>query len=267
MDHLDFIVFMGQSNMQGQSDRLIRDLPVPNAWEYRFFGDTAVPLQDPVGEDVRTDGTPGYRLEEGIDIGAYLNDHALGSACYGHTTLVPAFCRAYTACTGHRVLAVHAARGSTTAAQWLPGTPGFAALQKKAAAAYAYAVRNYQVDSVFAVWLQGESDAVFGTSAQDYTDRLHMLFTALQGVLPITRCGIIRVGRFAGDARDDTIIGAQERLCEENPFFVMLTREAAEMSGNPQWMNPNVAGHYSAMGLQHLGAVAGSVLYQKAAGR
>ena len=256
MAERDLILFMGQSNMHGQSDRLIEEPPVPGAWEYRFLTDTAVPLQDPVGEDIRTDGTPGYRFAEGVDLAAYLHDHALGSACYGHSTLVPAFCRAYIARTGRQVLAVHAARGSTAAADWQPGTPGFAALQSKAAAAYAYAVREHRPGRVFAVWLQGESDALLGTSAQDYIDRVRTLFSALRESLPLTQCGIIRVGRFAGDARDDVIIDAQERLCATDPFFTILTREAAAMSVDPQWMNPFAAGHYSAAGLQRLGTLA-----------
>ena len=55
----DVIIFGGQSNMQGQSERLSENVPVKSALEYRLLTDSLVPLSNPVGEDIRYDGTAG----------------------------------------------------------------------------------------------------------------------------------------------------------------------------------------------------------------
>ena len=50
---MDIIIFGGQSNMQGQTGEMppINE-PVEGALEYRFEGDSLIPLQLPVGEDI-----------------------------------------------------------------------------------------------------------------------------------------------------------------------------------------------------------------------
>lgn len=76
---MDILLFGGQSNMQGQTERLSENAVVPGAYEYRLLTDTVIPLQNPVGEHIRTDRTPGYpptldRLEQ------WLADHIVGAA-------------------------------------------------------------------------------------------------------------------------------------------------------------------------------------------
>ncbi len=259
----DLILFAGQSNMQGQTETLLDDSVVENAFEYRLFGDTFVPLKDPVGENICYDGTAGETFSDGSDPQAWLARHALGGACYGHSSMVPAFCRAYTAAAGCTVLAVHAAKGSTQAADWLPGTGGYTVLVKKAKAALALAQQNYKVQCVSLVWLQGESDAIAGVEKETYKAQLKELNAALQKELGLQRFGIIRVGAFTGTPRDEVIRTAQEELCAQEPGFVMLTRLTAELERDPQWMNPFVAGHFGAKGLAKLGAAAGKALSEE----
>ena len=136
MKTVDILIFGGQSNMQGQSDCLSEAEEVVGAFEYRFTSDALVPLKNPVGEDITYDGHRlGYAYRNGLNASEWRAKHVLGSACYGYTNLVPAFCRAYIAQTKHEVIAVHVAKGSTRVCDWLPGTPGFDALVKKASAA------------------------------------------------------------------------------------------------------------------------------------
>ena len=59
---------------------------------------------------------------------------------------------------------------------------------------------------------------------------------------------------------------AQDRLCREDSFFVMLTRAAADFTTLPQYAayrNPYVGGHYSAAGLARLGELAGEALAEQ----
>ena len=59
MKKIDVILFGGQSNMQGQSEALSENTPVAGAYEYRLFGNALLPLQNPVGENIRYDGKKG----------------------------------------------------------------------------------------------------------------------------------------------------------------------------------------------------------------
>ena len=254
---MDILIFGGQSNMQGQTEALIGTEPVCNAWEYKFLSDSLAPLKNPVGENIRTDLTEGYLFTADTDQQQWLTDHALGAACYGHTNMVPEFCRAYREITGHEVIAVHAAKGSTMVHEWLPGTDGYRALTAKASAAIQKAEHPGRI---FFIWLQGESDAIFETTKAQYMERCTALCDALKADLGIERFGIIRVGRFTNDSRDLEIMAAQDALCRETEDFLMLTDAAVTLNVIPEAMNPYVGGHYSARGLELLGRAAATTL-------
>lgn len=259
----DIVVFSGQSNMQGQSDMLTENEEVEGAFEYKMLTDSIAPLKNPVGEDIRYDGSAGYRFYEGTDADAWLGDNGLGSACYGHTNLVPEFCRAYVKKTGRGVLAVHAAKGSTEIEYWMKGNPGYTLLLKKTLMAKAALekLNGGAAGNVYFVWLQGESDAIFRKSRKEYCEKLIELGGDLRKDTGMRRFGIIKVGRFTGDSRDDCIIGAQEDAAKNHPeMFLMLSETAEKMENMPGMMNPSVGGHYSARGLEFLGKEAGETL-------
>ncbi len=262
MKSADVIIFGGQSNMQGQSECLSECEAVERAREYKYISDTLAPLKNPVGEDIRFDGGAGYAYMGTPLTPAqkWREDCVVGSACYGHTNLVPAFCRAYVKEADTDVIAVHIAKGSTTIAQWLPGTKGYEMLVKKGSAAIQRARAEYAVKNVYFVWLQGESDAIEGNSKAYYKEKMHALGEALRRDVGILRFGVIRVGRFVNDARDFEIIDAQDEICREDPFFFMLTDIATKLNTEPVYMNPHVGGHFSAAGLEKLGSVAGAAL-------
>ena len=88
-----------------------------------------------------------------------------------------------------------------------------------------------------------------------------LLKNELKKELGIEKFGIIRVGRFTKDERDDKIIEAQDVACESDGDFLMLTTAASDMHLVPEFMNKSVKGHYSAKGLMHLGALAGKALF------
>lgn len=243
--------------MQGQTEALSESEVVENAYEYKFLSDSLVPLRNPVGEDIRYDGTAGIVPDGKKSVADWIKDHVLGSACSGYTNMVPEFCRAYIMETGKEILAVHAAKGSTEIHQWLPGTDGYDILVKKSLAAIKKADK---VDKIYFVWLQGESDAIFRKTKAYYKEKITELNNALNKDLGIEKFGIIRVGRFTKDERDLEIIEAQTEICEENPDFLMLTKIATEINQQPEYMNPYVAGHYSAKGLELLGSLSGEAL-------
>lgn len=262
---MDIIIFGGQSNMQGQTECLSDMTPVQNAFEYKWLDDKLAELKNPVGENIRYDKTPGEFFAQGMKGRPWLDQHALGAACYGHTNMVPKFCEAYlkgrTECV--QVVAVHAAKGSTMIEEWLPESEGYKFLAGKALGAISHVkALGASVDHIYFVWLQGESDAIAGHSKAMYKARMLCLKNALKHDLGIEKFGVIRVGRFTNDDRDLEIISAQSEICEEDEDFLMLTDITTELNKQSLYMNPNVKGHYSALGLETLGAVAGERMGQ-----
>lgn len=257
---IDIIIFSGQSNMQGESDSLSENETVPNAYEYKWLTNSTVPLCNPVGESIRYDMSEGVAPCMEMRGQKWLDAHIIGSSCYGNTNLVPSFCRAYLKDTDREVMAVHIAKGSTQISYWLPGADGYKMLLKKGSAAIRWANEEYEIGKIYFVWLQGESDAIMGVKKEEYKDSLCILGAALKAELSIDLFGVIRVGRFTRDERDDEILSAQDEVCAEVDGFAMLTDIAAELNEDPVYMNPKVAGHYSAYGYEVLGDAAGNTL-------
>ncbi len=257
----DIIIFGGQSNMQGQSECLINRETVDGCLEYRYITNEYVPLKDPVGEYIKTNGTKGELFTKDLILNEdefiiWLNNIALG-ASGGNTSLVPSFCRSYRKKSGNNVIAVHAAKGSTRIEQWLGDSLSYKYLVKKASLAIEGCKNK---GKVYFVWLQGESDALAATSAEVYEKKLIELKNKLKRDLAIDKFAIIRVGKFANDDRDLEIMKAQEAVCSNEGDFVMLTRITSELNDKKEFMNPNVKGHFSAKGLELIGETAGAAL-------
>ncbi len=259
----DIIIFGGQSNMQGQTECRLGEEPVAGALEYRFLSDSLIPLQNPTGEDIRYDGTEGFPFgAPGMD--NWHGQIALGSTVYGYTSMLPFFCRAYREGTGTDVVAVHAAKGATQMEYWLPNGEGYDMFIRKCEAAIAKTAADVgEIGKKHMVWLQGESDAIASVTKDDYKKMLSDLGHNLKERFGLDRFGIIRVGCFTMDERDWEIIHAQEELCAEDEFFVMLTRVCSDYCTKEEYkayMNPEAHGHYSAEGLKKIGEIAGKAL-------
>lgn len=266
MKKIDVLIFGGQSNMQGQTECLSETEVVEGAYEYKWLTDEVIPLSNPVGENVRFDGMRDCITAQQLSkkpLVEVLETYVLLASWCENTNLVPSFCRAYLSRIkgeDKKVLAVHTAKGSTRIDEWLPGTKGYRALLEKSMAAIEKIKENYEIAHIFFIWLQGESDAIAGVRKQEYKEKLGLLNEALRTDLCIQKFGIIRVGRFTNDDRDWEIINAQNEMCEEQTEFLMLTDIATQLNRKSEYMNPTVAGHYSARGLEVLGTEAGKAL-------
>lgn len=237
----DIIVFGGQSNMQGQTESMpAENLSVYNAWEYRYLSDCLVPLRHPVGEEIG----------EGL----------LGGASRGYGSLVPDCCRAYTADTGRKAVAVHVAKGATKLSEWMKGTERYAAVTDKIRSAAAFVKRTDEIGKIFYVWLQGESDALAKTSGEEYYRLLLRYGRDLRKDCGINLFGIIRVGYFSDThVFDETIMQAQDRA-SKTEGFCMLTDICPSLSLNPVFLNPEAPGHYNNLGMKKIGEAAGRAL-------
>lgn len=257
---MDLIIFSGQSNMQGQTEGFPQDnTPINGAWEYKYKEDTFCPLQHPVGETLEEDG-----------------QILLLGASKGNGSLLPAFCRTYVRNSGREIFAVHIAKGATTIAEWQPDTLRYRAMVKKILAAKKKAKELAAIDNVCFVWLQGESDAIEGTSEQDYYNRFIALKNALRKDVNVDVFGIIKVGYFASQAtwydvgdmesrvqKDENVMSAQERIVTEQYDCIMLTRICPEISKDANYINPFESGHYNNEAMLIIGNEAAQGLLQK----
>lgn len=242
---MDVIIFSGQSNMQGATGEA-GSSAAQNCLEYKFLTDSFVPVQDPVGEDI---GEDTFRAP--LD---------------GGGSLVPAFCKAYSEKKGP-ALAIHCAKGSTTIAEWKPGSARYQTLLKKCRQGIAKAREQYEIGKVYFVWLQGESDALIKTSEEAYLSALVELKNALKEDLGIDKFGIIEIGYFSEFARwqntanrsdDEAIMRAQERAEKEDRDFVFLTDICKRLSLDRAYLNPKEsAPHYNNRGMDLIGEEAG----------
>ena len=235
---MDVLIFGGQINKQGQTESCPPHSPVPGAYEYRHASGSLLPLAHPVGENF---------------------GELLLAAHEGHGSLVPAFCRAYLAAQGGEATAVHAAKGATVIADWAPGSERYRFALEKIRAGIS--LGRGAAGRVFYIWLQGESDALAGTSEEEYLRALVAYKNALKRDAGIEKFAIIRVGFFTGrEAPDLRIMLAQERAAASDGDFLVLTRSCAALSRDPAFLNPFAAGHYGNAGMETIGAEAGAAL-------
>ena len=72
----DLILFMGQSNMQGETEGCSETEEVPGALEYKYLTDTLTPLKNPVGENIGHDMKP-FLNPDGLEFLDQLKDPVL----------------------------------------------------------------------------------------------------------------------------------------------------------------------------------------------
>lgn len=258
--NVDIIIFSGQSNMQGQTENVTEFEAVEGAFEYRLFAGGLVPMTRPAGEDIRYDGGEGYPYSKTVPIKDWLAAHVAGGPCLNSSNMTLAFAKAYIAATGSDFVCTHVAKGSTEIKDWMPGTDGYAMIVKKAKAAIEAAGEKYEVGKIFVAWLQGESDSLMSRSREYYKEKITALEESLRADLGIDKFGIIRIGKFMRDERDDEIHTAQNEICRENDHFLMLTDIATELSDDPECLHPEMRGHFSVKGLSIIGAKAAETL-------
>lgn len=251
----DILIFGGQSNMQGRSECVpAPNEPVENAFEYRYLTDELIALKHPVGETIEGD----LLLEAD-----------------GGGTLVPDFCRTYVQQTGHRVVAIHAARGDTQLSQWLKGTDRYECARKKILRGIEQAKTLGPIGRFCYIWLQGESDAIYRTPEQEYCNMLIRYKNDLKQDLGIEKFGIIEIGYFCSTvdwlshnpykdmkACDETIMRAQEAMPSLDPDFLLLTQICKTLSLDAQYITPGADGHYNNKALTLIGQAAGKALSQ-----
>ncbi len=174
---MDLFMFMGQSNMAGRgitSEKAPEPAPViaeGAGYEYRAITapDRLCRIEEPFGRD--------ENVVDGI------NDITADGRLMKTGSMVTAFVNSYYAECGEPVLAVSAAKGGSSIAQWQPDAPdGFLPdAVYRLNRAKAYAARNgIAIRHIYMVWCQGETDGDVNTSKEDFFARCRKTFDVMK---------------------------------------------------------------------------------------
>lgn len=206
---VDLIFFMGQSNMSGcGGDASQAPAVISGAgYEYKAVMDpfTLHEIKEPFG------------YGEGV-VGGICDswDGKKGS-------LVSSFVNEYYQKTGHTVIAVSASAGATSTDDWL--TEGFVTdLETRMKNAQTYLSNNgYNVMNQYAVWLQGESDALEGVSFDTYKSNMDTIIRPLF-VGGFTKVFVITPGRIKSNSNFfNNIIAAQIDMCKNSGYYALAS--------------------------------------------
>jgi len=232
---VDIVIFAGQSNMSGAGGNAGQAPPVVSGagYEFRAISDPTglYPITEPFGtKETAVIGDVGRR----------------GS-------LVSSFVNTYYQLTGVPVIAVSASRGATDSNFWC-GAKVKVDLSSRLARATTYLATNrISVRKKYLVWLQGESDAVNGTSAAQYQANLNSAFSTLFAS-GLNQVFIITPGNAKGGMYSyDTIINAQKALCASSGRFTLASATLRNLPNT--YLADEV--HYNQQALNMVGAEAG----------
>jgi len=253
----DLLIFLGQSNMQGQTDRLSENNIVKGAYEYKLLTDSLEPLKNPVGENITTEYKLGYDYY--CDPYKWSEDHLIGMSAEGKTNMVPSFVRNYIKETNKDVIAIHCAKGATILDDYKEDKPIYNAIIKKIESGIKKIGKD-NIDKIYCVFLQGESDALLGTTKNDYINKLIEYKNNLKKHINLDKFAIIKVGKFANDKRDDEIFNAQEEIVNIDSDFILISRITSFLFSDNKYQNPNALYHFSATAQELIGADAGTTL-------
>lgn len=238
----DLILFMGQSNMSGaggnaeEAPKLIKGA----GYEYRAITqpDELCVLTEPFGEKEHNEG--------------YLDDRGLIPR---DGSLVTSFVNAYYGQTKERVVAVSASRGSAQISSFNKYLVEDV-IDRLENAKRVMTEKRVNIRHIYMVWFQGETDAYAKTPEEQYIGGMQKLLHTLQPY-GVEKCFVIQIGNVT---MEDEIVDTaqmqaiQEKLCETDDNFVLISQCAKEIS-EPPYMEDGI--HFTQQGLNLIGEDAG----------
>lgn len=206
---VDLIFFMGQSNMSGcGGDADLAPMVAENkGYEYRSVSDPTrlYPITEPFGiNENRIGGLMEYpNGKKGSIVSAFVNE--------------------YYELTKRKVVAVSISKGETSISDFLQ--PDIMAdVEERYKFSKSYLQNNgYHIGHIYAVWLQGESDALEGTGYEVYKTKLDDFFRPMF-IEGLEKVFIITPGRTI-DYKNIymSIIDAQKQVCKESGYYALAT--------------------------------------------
>ena len=236
---VDIVLFVGQSNMAGCGGNAALAPAVPNDVGYEFR-----PLTDPSGL---------HPIVEpfGRGDGGYISD----PAPVKNGSMVSSFVNTYYGATGVPVVAVSASRGATDSAYWASTNVKSELLNRYTLTKSFLQANHITVRRAFAIFLQGESDALEKTTTLQYQTNITAAFEPLF-ISGLERVYVITPGHAKGNILVyDPIVQAQIDLCGRDSRFTLASTSLRSMSD--AYMSDEV--HYGQQALNMIGAEVANV--------
>lgn len=198
---MDFILLIGQSNAKGCGNPEKSVVPGENVFEYveNFTGNALIPLSVTL------------QLSE------------------GRGTLAPALANTLHQLTGEEICIVHyAVDGSRIKNwnhdKWLYLDEAMAKFQH----AVLYMKGKKKIGKKIALWIQGESDAKYGTDPLYYQRQLKGIAQRLKEECSIEKTFVSQTGYWQGDEdylkRSERIAAIQEETCQEDENLMLISK-------------------------------------------
>ena len=206
---VDLIMFMGQSNMSGTGGNpdYAPTVKEGHGYEFRAISDPTrlYPVTEPFGIN---ENNP-----------AAIKDAVIGK----RGSLVSSFVNKYYEETGVPVVAVSASSGGTDTAFWM-SAPVMADFSERQKRAQVWLESNdYYIRKQYVVWLQGESDALDGTTSEAYNQNMDNIIRPLF-IGGVQKVFIITPGRTLTDVDYfDDVISAQLNMCKTSGYYALAT--------------------------------------------
>ncbi len=236
---VDVVMFMGQSNMSGCGGDAEQAPAVKERAGYEFRA-----ISDP---------TKLYPITEPFGI----NENQIGGIIEypggKKGSLVSSFVNTYYEETGVPVIAVSASAGATTSEYWTRPAIVNDFVERHARVVVWLESNECSVRNQYVIWLQGESDADAGITAEQYSENMDNIIRPLF-IKGVQKVFIIRPGRIRDDMHFfDDIIQAQTQMCKSSTYYALASTMLSGFDTTymvDQW-------HYCQTALNMLGEDAG----------
>lgn len=195
---------------------------------------------------------PNKNSLEALRTGEIINMKTTLEASEGDGCIAPAFSNKYNELTGRKVIFIHFAKDGSRIKNWNHDNNEFLS---QCIDIFNNALENikakYKINSKYAIWIQGESDAKYGSDLIYYKEQLKGIAFKLYERCGITKTFVSITANWQGyEAESRLIASIQQLACEECIYLEVGSKRALKFSSEDR-MRDEV--HYDQIGLNILG--------------
>jgi len=213
---IDLVFFAGQSNMSGCGGNYNYAPKVEEGHGYEFRA-----ISDP---------TRLYNITEPFGINENTTNAIMDFPGQKNGSLVSAFANEYYELTGVPIVAVSASAGGTNTDFWLSQPVTYDLSERLKRAQVWLESNDYYIRKQYVLWLQGESDAIVGTTSEKYNDNMDNIIRPLF-IGGVQKVFFITPGRtITRKNYFDDVINAQLYMGKNSGYYGVATTILSKVS-------------------------------------
>lgn len=224
MDKMDVFLLIGQSNARGVGNAAESVIPNENCFEY-------------------------------LSSGEIINMRTVLETSEGDGTIAPSFANGWNEFSGNKVCFIHEAKDGSRIKNWNHDANKFLddAIDKFNNGCLEIE-KKYEIGNKYVIWIQGESDAKYGSDVIYYKENLKSIAYRLKEECNIDKMFVSMTGYWLGEdeyfVRTRRIASAQEIACNECEVLSLGSKRAMTFHDEKLTIDDV---HYSQEGLNILG--------------